>query len=166
MDRAQVNRLIAEMGEEIDLPDLALDDDGYVCIVNENGVVVNIDHFEAQDLLVMYTTIGEIVEERRFEVYDEMLKANFLWRDTMGMTLAVSPDGAHALLMANFTVADLDITQLLNMYATVCEMTWSWAMRFRAISGEDVPDDAGLDAGDGPEDGPDDPPAPFPNQFA
>ncbi len=142
MDEQNLNRLIGDLGKDIGIPDLALDEDGFVCIINEDGVVVNIDHFDDQDSLVIYTTIGEIVEDRRLEIYDEMLKANFMWKDTLGATLCVSPDGKHALLMASFTVGDLDLPQLLNMYKYIYEMTWAWAGRFRAVAGEDLPERA------------------------
>lgn len=142
MNRKDVNRLVEDLGAGLNIPDLALDEDGFVCIINEDGVVVNIDHFEKQDSLVIYTTIGEIVEKRRLQIYDEMLKANFMWKDTLGATLCVSPDGQHALLMASFTVGDLDLPKLLNMYKNIYELTWAWAGRFRAVAGEDLPERA------------------------
>ena len=148
MTKENVERLIAELGEAMEVPDLALDEDGFVCLYGEDGVVLNIDHYEDQDCLVMYTTVGEIPEEHRLALYDEMLKANFMWQDTLGATLCVSPTGEHALLMISITTGDLDLPQFLNVYNTIGRLTWAWSDRIRAITGEDAATAAEAPAGD------------------
>jgi hypothetical protein len=137
MSKEVVDRLIAEFGNELDLPDLALDEDGFVAIINDDGLVLNIDYYEEQETMVFYTTIGEIPDDRRLELYDEMLKANFAWQDTEGATLCVNPVGTHALLMASVTLDGLDPSVLMTIFNHLGELTVAWAHRLRAITGVD-----------------------------
>ena len=161
MTKDNVDYLIKELGDAMELPDPAFDEDGFVCILTEDGIALNIDHYEDQECLVMYTTVGEIPEEHRLALYDEMLKANFMWQDTFGATLCVSPTGEHALLMISIPTGDLDLPQLVNIYNNIGRLTWAWSDRFRAITGED----GANDEDEAPDADPDAPP-PLPSRLA
>jgi Tir chaperone protein (CesT) family len=137
MNRDALQSLFAGLGETIGLPELKLDDDGYLCIIDDDGVVLNIDHFEDQDCLVLTSTAAEIADEKRLEVYDEMLKANFLWKETAGTTLCVDPSGRNAMLAVSITAGDLDLPKLINVVGHMHALTWAWSERIRAITGED-----------------------------
>lgn len=136
MSRQTIDDLMAEFGESIEISDLALDEDGFVCVVTEIGISLNIEHLEEDDSLLMHATVGEIPDEQRFVVYEEMLKANFLWRDTMGATLSVTPDGQHAMLMISVTTGDLDVPKLINVFECATGLAYVWSVRFRQMIGE------------------------------
>ena len=135
-DIKHIDYLLKELGETIGLPELSLDDKRYVCIVSDDGVVLNLDYFEDEDTLVMYTTVGEIPEDKRLELYEEMLKANFFWENTAGATLCLDPEVNLALLMANVTVADMDMPKLMQVLDHFTRLTWAWSDRIRAIAGQ------------------------------
>ncbi|MEZ5582385.1 MAG: type III secretion system chaperone [Candidatus Competibacteraceae bacterium] len=77
MSKSHMHHLINDLGDAIGLPELALDEKDFACIVSEDGVVLNLDYFEDEDTLVLYTTVGEIPDDKRLELYQEMLRANF-----------------------------------------------------------------------------------------
>ncbi|NJN48094.1 MAG: type III secretion system chaperone [Candidatus Competibacteraceae bacterium] len=136
MSKSHMQHLTDELGDAIGLPDLALDEKDFVCIVSEDGVVLNLDYFEDEDTLVMYTTVGEIPDDKRLKLYQEMLRANFFWETTAGATLCLDPEIDLALLMANVTVADMSLPQLMNILDHFTKLAWAWSDRIRALIGE------------------------------
>lgn len=135
MTKENVDQLIVEFGDAIGVEDLRFDETGYVALITEDGMVLNLDHMDDQDCLVMSSTVGEITDEFRYELYDEMLKANFLWSETLGATLCVSPEGGHALLMTSITTGDLDLPKLQNVHEVFVHLTRAWTERINEITG-------------------------------
>ena len=134
MTRVAVDAVIREFGAAYGTPDMALDDEDFVCFTTQEGVLINVDYFEADDCLVMYTTIGEVFDETRLLLYDELLKANFFWDLTGGATLCITPDGAHALLTSSVMADNLDVTTLTNVFQHMNQLTFAWAARMREIT--------------------------------
>ena len=137
MSKSRIQQLIQELGATIGLSELELDEKDFVCIVSEDGVVLNLDYFEDEDTLVMYTTVGEIPDDKRLQLYEEMLRANFFWETTAGATLCLDPEVNLALLMANITVGDMDLPQLTNVLEHFTKLSWAWSDRIRALTDED-----------------------------
>lgn len=134
MNRDVVDGIIRDFGMAVDNPELSLDDDSFVCFTTADGVLINIDYFEGSESLVLYTTIGEIFEMTKLAVYDELLKANFFWELSGGATLAVSPEGGHAVLTASVTARDLDVSKLTEVIKHVNQLTFAWAARISDIT--------------------------------
>ena len=154
MPRETVKHLIRELGEAIEAPGLELDEDDYVCIVNQDGFVLNIDYFEDEDTLVFYSTLADIPEAHRLTLYEAMLRANFQWRDTAGATICLDPELDLALLMASITAADLDASRLLTVIGHFTGLSMAWTARILELSGERMPDPArpAMDAPTAPAD--------------
>lgn len=163
MNREQVNVLISELGQALDAGNLKLDERGFASLIGGDGVVINFDHVEDAGVLLFHATIGEIVEDRRLEIYDEMLKGNFVWDDTLGSKLSVTPDGRHAVIMVEIDVEGVESTTLLDAFRSMHKLTWAWVERFRFVADEDLPDHEAAD-----DDPVDDPAStiPFPSQLA
>ena len=142
MTRETVDMVIREFGTAAGAPDMALDEDDFVCFTTPAGVLINVDYFADDDALVMYTTVGEIFDDTRMDIYDELLKANFFWEVTGSATLCVDPQGTHALLVASVTAAGLDVTQLTNVFDRINQLTQVWAARIHEITKDRVADTA------------------------
>ncbi|MEM9099535.1 MAG: type III secretion system chaperone [Pseudomonadota bacterium] len=154
--QAEIDELMAKLGAEIGFPDLAFDETGYVAIINEDGTVLNFDHYPDQTAIVVYSTVAELKDETRFDIYEEMLMANFMWKETCGATLSVSPTTEHALLMASLPTEGLDLPTLIRFYENVHRLTWAFSDRFKSIAGEDDAAAVSTDPSD----------APLPSSFA
>ncbi|MEM6933444.1 MAG: type III secretion system chaperone [Pseudomonadota bacterium] len=144
MTREDLDALMSEFGARIELPDFRLDENGQGCILTEKDAVFTFDYIDAANTLVIYTSIAEIVPSRRQELYGEMLKANFFWQETLGATLAVSPDGRFALLMTSISAGRLDIDSLSQVYLNMAYLTDAWYARIEEIFGDEPlpnPDD-------------------------
>ena len=146
MPREIMNTLIQDFGATVGVPDMTFDDDDYLAFTSPEGVLVNVDYFEKDESLVLYTTIGALFDDFRFAFYDEMLKANLYWELTLGATLCVSPDGEHALLTASVSTGDLDTIKLSNLFQHVNRLTLAWAERLRTVAAEAEGDQPAADS--------------------
>jgi len=143
MPRDTMNALMQDFGNSVGVPDMAFDEEDYLAFTSAEGVLVNVDYFENDETLVLYTTIGELFDDFRFQFYDEMLKANLFWELTLGATLCVNPEGSHALLTASVSTGDLDVPKLTNLFSHVNRLTLVWGERLRQVAaGEDAASDA------------------------
>ena len=140
MTKQTVEMVIQEFGTAAGAPDMALDEDDFVCFTTPAGVLINVDYYRDDDCLVMYTTVGEIFDDTRMDIYDDLLKANFFWEVTGSATLCVDPEGTHALLVASVTAAGLDVTQLTNVFDRIDQLTQAWAARIHQITRDRVAD--------------------------
>lgn len=135
MPKENMHHLIKELGQELGLPDMEMDDKDFVCIFAEDGVVLNLDYYEDEDVLVLYTTVGEINNENnRLRIYEEMLRGNFVWESTAGATLCIDPSAKLALMMTNVTVGDLDLPKLMNVLNHFTRLAWVWSDRIRDLT--------------------------------
>ncbi len=139
MSKENMHHLIDELGQKLGLPDMQMDDNDFVCIFTDDGVVLNLDYHEDENILVIYTTVGEIADDKRLQLYEEMLRGNFVWQSTAGATMCIDPSAKLAMMMANVTVGDLDLPKLLNVLNHFTRLAWVWSDRIRELSGHEAP---------------------------
>lgn len=138
MSKENMHHLIEELGQELGLPDMEMDDQDFVCIFTDDGVVLNLDYHEDEDVLVLYTTVGEIPNDnKRLQLYEEMLRGNFAWESTAGATLCIDPSAKLALMMVNITVGDLDLPKLMKVLNHFTRLAWVWSDRIRELTDQD-----------------------------
>ncbi|MEM7519071.1 MAG: type III secretion system chaperone [Planctomycetota bacterium] len=133
MTDRQIDLLMRDFGVAIGAPDMALDEQDFLAITTDEGFVVNLDYFEDDKALVVYTTAGDIPEEHRFDLYEEMLKANLFWNTTAGATLCIDPEGESALVTAHIAEATLDAPMLVTFVTNICRVAAMWNARLREL---------------------------------
>ena len=136
MSKTQAETLVAELAQEWELPELAMDADDYFCVQPADGVVLNVDYFEAADVFSLYTTVAEIPAQNRLAAFESMLRANFGWEETGGATLALDSTGELALLTAEIPVDGLDLPVMLDRIETFSRLAWSWSKKINALAEE------------------------------
>ena len=138
MSRATIENLITELAREWTLPDLAMDENDYLCIQTETGVFINIDFFEEADQLSFYTTVAEVSDEvspeNRLKVHRTMLEANSGWEETSGATLALDSTGTLALLTVAMPVEGLDLPAMRQRVEDFAKLAWHWSKRIKTIA--------------------------------
>lgn len=135
MPRENAVKLIRELGAAAGVPDLDLSDD-YAAFANEDDFVLNMDYVEDEDVLVFSSAVGFVPEGNRLALYQEMLKANFLWHETAGATLSLDPNGELAMLIASVGVAELTLEQFQNTVSHFTGLSMAWAVRIADLTGE------------------------------
>ncbi len=138
MSKENIHQLIKELGQEMGLPDMEMDENDFVCIFTEDGVVSNLDYHEDEDVLVMYATVGEIPDDKRLQLYQELLQANFFWESTAGAMMCLDHTAEQVMIMANITVGDLDLPKLMTVLDHFIRLAWAWSDRIRELIGQEA----------------------------
>jgi hypothetical protein len=93
--------LIADLGAQMELNDLALDDDGSVALHFDDGPVVNLQAVADGDRLLLYADLGPPAAGER--IYPVLLRGNLFWRATLGATLSLTGDEPPHVVLARET---------------------------------------------------------------
>jgi Tir chaperone protein (CesT) family len=83
--------LVQTFGQQLDVPDLTADEDGYVALTFD-GQELHLQYEEDTRQVMGFTRLGEVEVERTAEIYGMLLEANMFWRGTRGATFSVDPD--------------------------------------------------------------------------
>ena len=93
--------LIADLGAQMGLGDLALDDHGSLALSFDDSLVVNLQAVADDDLLLLYADLGPPGAGER--IYPALLRGNLFWRATLGATLSLTGDEPPHVVLAQET---------------------------------------------------------------
>src|SRR5262245_34179633 len=93
--------LIADLGAQMGLRALALDDRGSVALRFDDSLVVNIQAVADDELLLFYADLGPPAAGER--TYPALLRGNLFWRTTLGATLSLTGDEPPHVVLAQET---------------------------------------------------------------
>ena len=143
MDLVRLNELLNAFGNEVGVEGFALDENGYAYFVSDTTVVINFDFYREENALVLSATVAPIEDDNRMIIYEELLQGAFFWGDNRGATMALSPDGNHAMMLYPVDLNNASVPGLVAAYNIVCEHSWAWAKRLATATGRvhfDPPD--------------------------
>ena len=126
-DRKAIQRIFGEFGHSTGLDGLALDDDGYCCLLIDKDLVINIEHDEPGQRLVLYSVVGEAGDRLA-----ALLEANYLGQGTGGATLGLQPGSTRAVLSREVPVAGLDVPAFSAALERFVNTTEDWTRRLAA----------------------------------
>ncbi len=127
MSAERVHLLIEELGNELGLPGMKLDDEG-VCVINTaDGLDVVLNYVDDDDMLIVYSLLGSIPDDRQEEMCATILKANFGWPQTRGSTLSVSRKGRQVVLQTYARCDLLDLPTTVAMLEHFFQRASYWA---------------------------------------
>lgn len=134
MSKSSMEKLVAELAKEWDLPDLAMDKNGFFFVKTADGVFINVDYFEEEDVVSFYTTVAEISKKYRETIYELLLEGNFSWDLTSGATLCIDATEKVVLLTVAMPARELDLRTLLKRFSDFGKVGWFWSQRIAGVS--------------------------------
>jgi hypothetical protein len=128
MSRELLESLLTDLGAEVGLPDLALDEHDYCCLVLDD-LAINLET-DGEELF-LYANLGPLPgdEAARTELLAELLDANYFWQGTGGGVLAASREEGFVLFLMRSRVDALDVTGLRNMLENFANVAATWMAR-------------------------------------
>jgi hypothetical protein len=102
MERAEADRLIAELGDALGMPDLALDANGVCSLVIDGALVPTFGHNPRAGSLDMMICLDGVIPDAA--LMRDLLEANFGWLDGFGY--ALSPASGALVLQRRCTPHD------------------------------------------------------------
>ena len=127
-----VAQSLKELGEKIGF-DIALDADGTCTLELADGRPLVIQERANLDELDFVSVIGEVPDERRAEVFTDLLSANFYWNGTLGATLSWEPELEQVVLIYPLPYANATFETLENVFKRFLELQAAWKDRLAEI---------------------------------
>ena len=121
--------LIAEIGSQMNLPSLRLDENGQCRLVFDEKTVVDVEQDEAAGRLHLYSVLGRLPHEGREALYEQLLEANLFGRDTGGAVLAVDLFEDEVLLARTLATERLDFTEFAQIMGSFVDYCEAWSQR-------------------------------------
>ena len=133
--------LLASLGEDLGLEDLAFDEQGRILLtIDEQQLVTLALDAEDPDALYLFSAIVPVSPETPGLLW-RALKANYLWEGTAGATLAVEPEAGVLVAHRRLALPGLtypDFHQAVRLFA---ELTAVWGEAGNRAAGDDTPGD-------------------------
>ena len=112
MSREQANYLLGRLGAQHGIAEVGLDEGDFCCLALDDGIVLNLEYFASDDVLVVSSLLGELAHKPREQLFATLLKANFFWRETGGGTLALDDEVDAPFLQFQLPLQDLEVAGL------------------------------------------------------
>lgn len=118
-------QLLSELGHSVGLPELAPDEDNYCCLGFDDKIVLHIQYNKENDVLMLFSQIGTIDEDKTSAIYPRLLKANLFWQGTGGATIGVDDESREVLMSYQISMAFMDFhkfQELLEGFVNTVEL--------------------------------------------
>ena len=106
-EKAQFSTLLKEFGQDIGIPEIALDEFGYCCLEIENKHLMNFQYLEHERSLMVFAEIGLVNEEKQLSIYQRLLEANLFWQETNGATIGLAAGDRVVVLVKKCSVVSM-----------------------------------------------------------
>ena len=141
MSDATPQTLIEELGQQLGLGPLRLDDQGFCALRFDDTLLINIQYWADGEQLVLFADLGP--PAGGVKLYPVLLKANLFWRTTLGATLSLSEDDPpHVIIALQQACQSLDAGQLSTLLERFVNTVEDWTEVVKnATYGADLEDD-------------------------
>lgn len=128
-----VHTLVSLLGERAGVP-LALSEAGTLALQFDDGVALNLEYAEAENVLHLYAIVGEDPHEDDFRllVYSLMLQGNLFGHETAGGTLSLDDGTGELMLTRRIDLAVADVEYLSEAVETLVTAAAQWKTRLSA----------------------------------
>ena len=133
MSLTAIQALFAELGQQLGMAELALDENNH-CILNiDDGNDIHLEYLESEDLLLMVSALPPVEEKHQAVIYGTMLQGNYLWQDTYGATLAIHPETDAIIIEHKMRIDTIEPGSLQEHIAGLDTLTRAWEERIGDI---------------------------------
>lgn len=129
MSKENLQALLGQLGQQIGLPGLALDDDDYCLLRVDAQLDVGLEFIDDQQALVLCARCGALTDHNRQRVLAEMADANFYWVGSGGGTLATNSREGAVYLQYREATAHLTLERLEQLLHAVVSNAGFWHSR-------------------------------------
>lgn len=134
--KKEVNSLLEKLGASLGLQDLSLDENNHCILLFDDKVILNMELDENNELLVVYSYLGEVPFEGRENIFETLLESNFFWRNTQGATLGIDKHTQTVVLAypMELPLKNKDIFE--ERLAVFVDVTEQWINKLEHLSQE------------------------------
>lgn len=118
--------MIAELGKEMGIPGLALDDNGLCRLVFDTKLVVDMEAASDGKTLHIYSVVCGVPHDQREAFFSSLLSANLFGQETGDAAFAIDETAAEVLLCAQVKAERTDFREFANQLEAFVNHLESW----------------------------------------
>ncbi len=134
--KKEVNGLLEKLGDSLGLQDLSLDENNHCVLLFDDKVILNLELDESNEILVVYSYIGEVPFEGRENIFETLLESNFFWRNTQGATLGIDKHTQTVVLAYPMELPLKNKNIFEERLAVFVDVTEQWINKLETMSQE------------------------------
>lgn len=132
--RDEVNGLLHDIGQSLELPTLALDENDHCVLLFDDKVVLNMELDIEKELLIIYSYLGEVPFEGRETIFETLLESNLFWKDTQGATIGIDKQTQTVVLAFPMELPLKKRETFEERLSSFVEITESWINKLEKMS--------------------------------
>ena len=135
MDKRQLaEKLIANFGAMLTLPELKLDDKSNSCVLLFDGdIVLNIEFDDVSSQMILSAYLDELADSNAETTLRELMVANLYWHRTDGATIGLEESTQGLILAQARSVTELDDASFEKLVETFVNQAERWKKRIAAL---------------------------------
>ena len=134
-----IETALRELGEKNGF-EISLDENDACTLALADGRPVVLQLRAALNELDFVAILGDVPDDRRADVFADLLSANYYWQETLGATLSWNPALEQVVLIYPFPLADATPESLESTFERFLELQAAWKDRLAELaSDEDEP---------------------------
>lgn len=133
MSLSSFQGLIAELGQSLNMADMAVGEDGYVGLVVDDHEI-HIQYDADEDDVILFTRLQEADPDRRDAVYALLLGANLLWQGTRGATFSIDFNTGRIFLADRRALVKLGLDVVSEWIEGFVNVAVYWRSRIEAAN--------------------------------
>ncbi|GEP43703.1 type III secretion system chaperone [Brevifollis gellanilyticus] len=145
-----LEQLLASLATELDLPDLALSENGTCQLTFDDKLSITIEQAPQEDSAHVYATVGRAPESDREDFFAALLEAQLFSREVgEGCTLGLDRSTDEVLLCRKLRLADLDEAGFSSALTEFMNWSEHWLEKLAGdITGPQEPESDGFTLND------------------
>lgn len=133
MSLSNYQQLLNELGNSTGIPDLAPDADNYCCLGFDDKIIVHLQFNPEKEVLMLFSQLGKIDEDKTTLLYPRILKANLFWQGTAGATIGVDDETREVLMCYQVPLEFMDFPKFQEVLEGFINIAELWINTLEAI---------------------------------
>ena len=110
---AKVNIILSSLGEFLGILDLQFEEEDNTCTLQFNeDLIIHLTFDEEREELIIHCLVGQLPEENRAQIVEQLLEANFFWAGTRGATISLEQESRQIILAKAIAACNAEGTLL------------------------------------------------------
>lgn len=121
-----VNKWLAELGSQVNIPGLSLNEDGMCSFRYKKDIVLYVELPEGSPSIYFNSPMIRVPDESRTELYDGLLRLNFYGLQTNGAFFSIDKRDESIVLCNGYLIDKLNSSLFMQSLSTFIETAEKW----------------------------------------
>jgi hypothetical protein len=125
---------LRRLGQQINLPELTVDDQGRCVLTVGDNLLLALYYDEARDSVIIYSGLGKVAADHLPAFALQLLHANLFWQETGEATLSLEPASGVVVLARRLPAEELSYEHFEEALLRFTQAARTWQERVAALA--------------------------------